>query len=227
MSRLYEVRVDDKRWKVKTLESEGYPSYMLKDTEECCSYSFYSIIGLEQVTENEFLIFERSSGNDFAIKRYRLNEGNKKLIFDVKISGFEFISDDNIMLMYFTNSASKNIKGIYSISQNKLLDEAKWLDYATVEEYNVNNEEKLLFSHNVIGDNKIFFTVNIDTLESGPMCYSTLRDSFINISSNEDIKKIIDEDRKYNSIISDYMFTQRLKAKEKVKEKLLKNVKEK
>ena len=219
MGRLYEAKVKDDRWEVEELKSEGYPSYILKDTKECYSYTLNGIIGFEQVADNEFLVYRRSGGDDFSIIRYRFDKSDKKMIYNERVYDFKFLSDDHILFMYNTNSASKHIKGVYSISQNANVKEAEWLRMAEVHS---NEENKLLLSMSALCYGDVIFTVNTDTFEPEGLCYSTLRDSYINISSKEELEKVIEEDKGYGSFISDYNFSLENEAKKKAKEKILK-----
>ena len=44
MSRLYDVNVDEKRWKVNQINEKGYPSYRLIDKDNDEIYTFNHII---------------------------------------------------------------------------------------------------------------------------------------------------------------------------------------
>ena len=55
MSRLYEAKVDEKRWKIIETDNENYHTYKLIDKEKEEIYFLRHIIGVEQITEDEFL----------------------------------------------------------------------------------------------------------------------------------------------------------------------------
>ena len=79
MSRLYEAKIiDENRWEVIETDKDYYNSYKLKDKKKGFYYSLSGIIGFEQVTEDEFLVYKRVSYDDFEIARYKL-QGNKRI----------------------------------------------------------------------------------------------------------------------------------------------------
>mgnify|MGYP003571575913 CR=1 FL=1 len=59
MCRLYEVKVDEKRWKIVEIDNEIYHTYKIIDKEKEEIYFFKHIIGVEQVNEDEFLFYNR------------------------------------------------------------------------------------------------------------------------------------------------------------------------
>ena len=222
MGRLYNAKIIDKRWKYdKINEKNNYPTYTIKDTKEYYSYDLYNIIGFEQVSENEFLVYKRHDYDNFEIVRYEFKKGKKIEKFSEIINGFEFLSSDNLMLTYMTNSATEHVKGIYSISKNNYVPEAKWLDMAEVNEYQIDGKSKLLFSKIVDSENEVIFSIKPKTFEPNGLCYSTLRDSYIKVKTAKDVENLISEDQRYSWNIKEYCFALEKQTKELVKEKLL------
>lgn len=228
MSRLYEAKVDKNKWKLKEICNDCYHSYMLenKETEEI--YTIRNVIGLEQISDNEFLVYKRVNRNDFEIKRYKLQDSESTVIFKESFNKFNFITDDRILFRYTDRGANYRCKGIYSINDNDLVEDGKWLDGDKIDIINdkENDEIKLLVQIEIssyrLGNQELMFTVNPDTLEPNSLCYSLLRNSFINVENKEDILKIEQEDIKYCNIIGDFIFEQNTKCKKMAKEKLLK-----
>lgn len=228
MSRLYEAKVDGKRWKIVETDNKSYHTFKLFDTEKGETYILRNIIGVEQVAEDEFLVYRRVGGDLFEIGRYKVKNAKFHQVFSKRFSKFDFISDDRIMFSSWGNTGPYCCIGIYSIKENKILDEAKWLNGAAVEIYEDSDNpskvkiyvEKKLISYKL--DNPtLSFVVDPDTLQPSSDCYSELRDSYIKVSSKDDIESIKAEDEKYIFIIKEYMYQKERERLQKVKAKLL------
>ena len=98
MSRLYETKINEKRWKIVEIDNENYHSYKLIDKEKEEIYFLNHIIGVEQVADDEFLVYRRANYDEFEIVRYKLQQSKFIKVFEKKFSQFEFISDDNYYL---------------------------------------------------------------------------------------------------------------------------------
>lgn len=233
MSRLYGAKVDERRWKIVETDNEIYHSYKLIDTEKKENYFLNNIIGIEQATDDEFLVFRRVNRNEFGIDRCKLQDSAITILFSKSFSRFYFISDDRIMFTYWGNIGPYRCGGIYSIKNNKILEEAKWLNGAAIEVY-IDDEnqneiklyvEKALSSY-ILHSPKLLFTVNPDTLQPNSDCYSQLRDSFIKVNSKEDIKIIELEEQKNIRIIEEQICQQNYQQLQNAKEKVLVRKKE-
>ncbi len=222
MSRLYEAKYDKERWKVDLLSSENYKTYKLIDKEEMEIYHFYNIIGFEQVSDNEFLVYRKSSGDNFAITRCILDKSKIDTIYSHEFSRFDFINDDRIAFTYWGKTGPYMLGGIYSISENKELEEAKWLKGMGFEV----SDKALLIEDRIynatLGDDRILFTVDSDTLELNSEIYSSFRDGYVKVDSKEDYKEFRYEEQKYNDYVSAYCFEQQKKAITKAIKRILK-----
>ena len=235
MSRLYDAKVDEKRWKVVKIDNgeDNYDSYKLVNKKNEEIYYFRYIIGLEQVSENEFLVFRRANYDDFEISRYKLQESKFIKTFSKKFSRFYFISDDRIMFTYWGNTGPYRCGGIYSIKDNSMLEEANWLKGTAIDIHKDEENpkkiklyvEKEIYSYN-LRNQKLIFTVDPNTLQPNSDCYSQLRDSFIRASSKEDIDKIDSEEQKYIKIIEEQMNQKEREQLKKAKELILVRKKE-
>lgn len=229
MSRLYEAKIiDENRWEVIETDKDYYNSYKLKDKKKGFYYSFSGIIGFEQVTEDEFLVYNRVSYDDFEIARYKL-QGNKRIkVFSKQFSNFYFISDDKLLFTYWGNSGPYRCSGVYSIEKNCLIEEANWLKGAVIEIlFDKENQkivnlyiEKEIFSY-ALQRPKILFTVDPNTLQPNSDCYSQFRDSFIKVTCKEDIDKIISDDEKSIKIIEEQIYQEKKEKLQKAKEKII------
>ena len=186
------------------------------------------IIGFEQVTEDEFLVYNRVSYDDFEIARYKL-QGNKRIkAFSKQFSNFYFISDDKLLFTYWGNSGPYRCSGVYSIEKDCLIEEANWLKGAVIEIlFDKENQkivnlyiEKEIFSY-ALQRQKVLFTVDPNTLQPNSDCYSQLRDSFIKVTCKEDIDKIISDDEKSIKIIEEQIYQEKKEKLQKAKEKII------
>ena len=223
MSRLYGTKYNEERWKVELLSDKNYKTYKLIDKEEMEIYKFYSIIGFEQISDNEFLVFKRSFGDNFEIVRCILEKSKINNIYSHKFSkDFEFISDDRIAFIDCAKTGRYMLSGIYSISENKELEEAKWLRWMGFElKDNVILVEDRISCY-ALGDDRIVFTVNPDTLEPNSDVYSSFRDSYIKVDSKEDYKEFKLAEQRYINYVSDYYFEQKANALENATKRILK-----
>ena len=228
MSRLYETKINEKRWKIVEIDNENYHSYKLIDKEKEEIYFLNHIIGVEQVADDEFLVYRRANYDEFEIVRYKLQQSKFIKVFEKKFSQFEFISDDRIIFNHWGNSGPYRCVGIYSIKENKILEEAKWLEGAAIDIYHddENPEKKVLYVEEEIfsyklGDKKILFTVDPKTLQPSSDCYSELRNSYIPVNNKNDIDNIKSEDEASIRNLEDDIFKQKKEQLQKAKQKIL------
>jgi len=226
MSRLYGAKADSKRWEVVKLDDNYYNSYKLKDMEKKEVYRLNHVIGFEQVADDEFLIYR--DNNDFEIVRYKLEKSRFIELFSAKFDQFHFITDDRILFTSWGKTGPYHWQGVYSIRDNQVLKDSFWLWNYPVEVYKDKenpSEVKLYieeeFSSRKLGKQKLIFTVDPNTLEPNSDCYSQLRDSFIKVSSSQDVYNVECEEHEYIGIIQDQLEYQERKEFEKAKEKVL------
>lgn len=228
MSRLYGAQVDKSRWDIIEEDRSNDHSYNLVDKENLEVYYLKSIIGIEQVAEDEFLVYDKYNEDSFRIVRYRAEKNGLVKMFEKKFSFFQFITEDRILFTYWANSGGYYCSGIYSVKDNKYLEEGKWLDRKLVETHvSADDPEKILLYVNetlfssMLGNPKLVYSVDSETLEPTSLCYSQLRDSYIEITSKSDLDTIRYEDSKYISIIEKIMFQEEREQLQKAKEKIL------
>lgn len=228
MSRLYGVKVDEKRWKIVEIDNKNYHSYKLIDKEEEMIYPLNYIIGVEQVADDEFLVYRRANYDNFEIGRYRFQNSTVKNLFIKTFSQFHFITDDKILFTYYRDCGPHCCGGIYSIKDNKMLEEGKWLNGSAIDVYNEEENsketilyvEKEIYSHR-LGNSKLLFTVDPESLEPNSDCYSQFRNDFIKVSSSEDIKNIESEEKESMRMLEKQIFEKEQEQLKKAKEKVL------
>lgn len=225
MSRLYGEKLINDRWEYRVLYDY---TYIFNDKKDKFNYyKLYNVIGFEQVADDEFLVFDRVNLDDFRLTRYRFENSILEILFQEKIYGFEELNDNDLLLIYTTNSATKHVKGIYSIKENKYKDENSWLSMAQIYEYFTKDEDeeennkKILLSKYVDNHNDIIFTIDKETLKPNNLCYSTLRDSYINVSNKDDIQKLVNEDQLYSLNIRQKFRALENKTIKEAKQKLM------
>ena len=109
------------------------------------SYYLNHIIGIEQVTDDEFFVYRRANSDDFEIGRYKLQNSTINQLFAKRFDQFYFISNDRIMFTNWGNTGPYRCGGIYSIKDNKILEEAKWLDGSAIDIYiDDENSDKII-----------------------------------------------------------------------------------
>ena len=227
MSRLYEAKVDEKRWKITEIDNKNYHTYKLIDKREEEIYFLRNIIGVEQVKDDEFLVFDRYNIDFFRIARYKAEKSELIKLFDTKFTDFDFITDDRILFTYWDKSHSYRSSGIYSIKDNDYVEDGKWLNGKSVEVFKYDDGnigiyvEDEMISY-MLNRPKLIFTVDSNNLQPNSECYSELRDSFIKVNDKEDIKKIKLEEQRYIGIIEDYIYKKEKEQLEKAKKKVLK-----
>ena len=222
MSRLFGAEYDEKQWKVELISDDNYRTYKLIDKKEMETYYFHNIIGFEQIKSNEFLVLERAGSSINKIVRYRLYESELYNIFEQQFNSFEFINEDRIAFAFWDNRSAYRLVGIYSISENKEIEDANWLrgmGFSTPDD-KIIMEDKMYDS--ILGDNKIVFSINPDTLEIDSDVYSSFRDGYTKINSKDEYKEFRSQEQKYMNYVSNYYFNQKNDAIENATKRILK-----
>ena len=222
MNRPYGVKIDEKRWEIIEASSGSQlvpiKDYKLinKETKDC--YSFEKIIGLEQVAEDEFLVYKPYiSPVLFTVIRYKLHDLNSDRIFKVNFRNLKGITDDIILFLNDNNVC----ESIYSINKNEVLEESKWLEGKIVDIRKTDDKNTVLYVEdevcsNKLGTKKTCFTVEPKTFQPNSECYSEFRDSFISVNTKDDIERIISEDRENINNIEKMLISKNEKVKERI-----------
>lgn len=228
MSRLYGVNVDETRYEIKELDNTNYHTYKMIDKEKNDKYYFRNIIGLDQVGEEEFLIYDRFYREYFRIRRVKANLGELTLLFEKDFNHFSFITDDRILFTTYDRGANERNDGIYSIKDNNYVEGSKWLEGKITDVYkDSETKETQLYikdelSSLLLDFPKLIYTVNPNTLNPNGMVYSEIRDSYLTANTKEDIDNIKIEDQKYIRNIEEHLYEEKRNKMKQVKTKLLK-----
>ena len=224
----YFAIVNENQWKVDITEFDDCISCKLVDKKTGDEYFFGGIKSLKQVADNEFVIIERifdCRPREYTFARYVLHNQLETQKFYHTSDNLYWLNDDKILCEHWNEG--RHFSGIYSVKSNRMLKKAEWLKGMAVSSYK--NEatgeaklyvEKELLS-DLLGSQKIMFTVNPDTLKPDSVCYSQLRNSYIKVKSHKDIIKIISEEKNYINIIEKYMIKTDEELCQKAKDKIL------
>ena len=232
MERLYKTKIlNENTWKFNALRTKKVDDYLLHTYKLFNNYTnkvyvIGHVIGFEQLTDDEFFIFRRIGGDYFEIQRLKLNNGEINILFRKNFNKFDVLDDDRILFKFWnSNSNSYCFDGVYSISQSNMENHSLWLEklnFETIKDKD-NNIDKLLFEEDihVNKDNyKLIFTVDPNTFNP-TKCYSSLRNKFFEIKSDDEYSMIKRNDKKYAKIMSDILTQNEIDQEKKVKEKLL------
>ena len=116
MMRLYEISCNKEQWCVKGNRDDGYT---LVNRTTLDSYSISGdVIGIEQISDDTFLVYRRIMRDKWQINRVKLSDGETVREYHHEFQHFNFLTKDIIIF-----DKDKSLGGIlYSISQNCEMD---------------------------------------------------------------------------------------------------------
>lgn len=197
MKRIEGVNIDTTKWDVNSYYSTGY---ILKEKETGNSYELCGdIIGVEQVSDYEFIVCRRMFYDQYHMYRFKLKSGEVLIKFHKDFKKYFFLTDDTIL---FDN------KYVYSIKNNSKVKEFDWLKYKKLEVHNSEEDDKnYIFVEEKIEsyplpDEYVQYVVDSEKFNIVSDAYSTLRGNMVNLNDEYKIDDLINEDRKYLNIIN-------------------------
>ncbi len=228
MNRLFGIKIDTEKWVGERTAKSTFDSYKLwKKDDSNTTYEFKDVMGINQVSEDEFLVLREIMFRwEYILERFKLIDGEKRKIFCMRSSILYFISDDRILFAHkkdIDGEKSMCCGNVYSISDNNILEEAKWLEGSIIDMYG----DKLCIEKNIkshklkLNDQKLIFTVDPETFQPNSNCYSLIRDSFIEVNSKEDIDRIFSEDEKKIRAMENQLWNEREDKIGRAREKVL------
>lgn len=112
MSRLYDINYDKEKWVINGNRDTGY---QIVRKETFTSYLVgRDIIGIEQVTDDAFLVYRRTMRNEWSIARIRLTATGKVCEYEHSFKNSDFLTDDTIIF----DKNSCVFATVYSINNN-------------------------------------------------------------------------------------------------------------
>lgn len=243
MIKLYEINYNENQWNIKPIRNSGY-KFVNKKTHK--KYKLCdNIIGITQVTDDEFLIYsiigydEWQPDDKRRIARVSLKSSKPVVMFKHDFYHFyHFLNED---LILFDDDAV-----LYSISRNEkddilnhLFSKDKFLyDNILVEDRNIKfiyDSERIYPSHLLIEyklysgrfDIGEYLQVVIDISSfSIKLIYSTMRMKRLYLSSSLTLGQLVEKENYYAKIIGDFLFNFYRKDNRKNKDDLLAMIEE-
>lgn len=223
MSRLYDISYNEEQWSITGSRDTGY-TIINKTTFDSHRISG-DVIGIEQVADDEFLVYRRIMRDEWQIFRFKADIVNHKIhnLYCKEFHHFNFLTEDIII---FDKDAHVLGATLYSISNNKeydtlnhilssepdcrltkdraiklLYENPKEDEYPTAlyVEYQFNS-----YPLNICA----YLQVVLDVNTFKPICpvYSTLRDKYFDLSDESiTLGQIAKEDSYYANKIGNFL----------------------
>ena len=234
--RLYEIKCNEEQWIVKGNRDNGY-NLVHKTTFECHSISG-DVIGIEQITDDAFLVYRRTMRDEYQILRLRL-QGSTIVEYKHTFQSFNFLTDDIIIFDYEDTSHGAEL---YSISKNAEINDLNHLISGNTDRHdasylysrnitllyeNEDDEYPTYLSVNYRLNNTFHsrehlqFILDVNSLKPVTPVYSTLRDKYFTLSDSFTLKDLVEEENHYLWIIDDFLYNLYNTANIKTSEELL------
>lgn len=238
MSRLYDISYNAEQWCIKGSRDTGY-TILSKTTFDSCRLSG-DIIGIEQVSDDEFLVYRRVMRDEWQIYRLKVDTVTHKTfkLYCKEFRHFIFLTED---LIIFDKDAHVLGATLYSISQNTeydtlnhllssepdcqltkdrrielLYENPKQDEYPTAlyVEYQFNAYPLDICAY-------LQVVLDVNTFKPIRPVYSTLRDKYFDIDDTITLGQIAKEDSYYANIIGGFLSSFYSKDNRKDLEELL------
>ena len=221
MRRLYGINCNEEQWCVKGDRDTGY-NLVNKDTLESYSISG-DVVGIEQITNNEFLVYRNYIRNDCQILRLRLQYGITNVEYHNEFKRFKFLTEDLIIFDYEDTCLGAEL---YSISKNTQMNNLNHLISSNTNRHDANyvfNRNISLIYENQNDEYPIYLYVNyrlkstfyskedlqliidVNSLKPVTPIYSTLRNKYFTLSDSFTLKDLVEEETYYMSIIDSFL----------------------
>lgn len=216
--KLHEISLNVKEWEVWKINGNQEFGYYFVEKKRRNGYFLEgNIIGINQIGENTFLIYRRSSADEWAIDRYRFKNEEKILEYSHRFENVAFITEDKLIFDYNASLFSK----VYSISENREFDDIQHLidsknsdaNYCRERRINLIKEDendeypKYLEVVFAFGGSwcKEYIQILIDpnTFQIVSEAYSTMRERFIKLDEHFTLEKLVVEEAWYVMVINE------------------------
>lgn len=217
MSRLYEITYNKKYWTIKGNRSNGYR--FVRKAQFCNYFLYGDIIGIEQITDDSFLVYSKISYKEWALTRWHLYDGNKVEEYSHRFKDFDFLNENIII---FNKNSVSSCK-LYNIKQNLEISYPDFIAPGLKHDIDFCKERRIKFLyansfseypkylkidyalHSNYGNEFIQIMVDAKTLEVLSPIYSTLRSQYLEITDSSSLSKFFEEDNKYLHIIDKFL----------------------
>ncbi len=243
MSRLYEISYDKNQWSIKGSRDSGYQIVNKKNFD---AYALYGdIIGIEQISDDEFLVFSRIMRNKWQIARLKFDTNTHKAyqLYRKEFCHFNFLNEDTIIFdkdfyvlgatLYHISSNTEDdaLNHILSDEPDCRLIHCRYIQllYDDIEndEYPTSLYVKYQFSSYPL-DICAYLQVVLDAHTLAPItpAYSSLRDKYFYLDDSLTLGQIAKEDSYYAGFIGSYLSSFYSKDNTKTPDDLLNIAKE-
>lgn len=173
---------------------------------EFCPNCSYFFLGIEQISDHDFLTYGRHGNRLFLYRYYEAPNRGNSFFSSLTDKDFFSLSKDLIWLGDWQ---------IYSIRKNCILNYLESLKVNSEISIKYRNGKHFLFCKKFIDSDRNFISFMFDIRTFKPVrfiAYSSLRRKQVKLSDSFTFKDLIEEDEKYSSYISSYF--EALKEKE-------------
>ncbi len=219
--RLYEISCNEEQWCVKGNRDDGYT---LVNRTTLDSYSISGdVIGIEQISDDTFLVYRRTMRDEWQINRVKLSDGKVVREYHHEFQHFNFLTEDIIIF----NKDSIHGGTLYSISKNCEMDTMNHMvhDDSGIHDASCVSNRKITLLYDkedsdypslLLVDDKprnayrseeylqVFFDPN--SLQPLSPVYSTLRNQYLTLTESYTLKDIMQEENHYLSIIDNFLY---------------------
>lgn len=218
--RLYEIKCNEEQWSIKGSRDEGY---IIVDKITFESYSIPGdVIGIEQITDDTFLIHRRTMRDEWQILRYKL-QGTKFFEYKHEFNHFSFLTEDIIIFDYTDGCHGAEL---YCISKNLQINDLNHLISGNTDKHDASylyNRKITLLYENEDDEYPIYLSVNyrlsntfhcieylqfildVNSLKPVTPVYSTLRNKYFTLNDSLTLKDLVEEENSYLRIIDNFL----------------------
>ena len=234
--RLYDIKCNEEQWIVKGNRDSGY-KLVHKTTFECYSISG-DVIGIEQITDDAFLVYRRTMRDEWQILRLKL-QGSTIVEYRHSFKQFSFLTNDIIIFDYEDTCHGAEL---YCISQNSEVDDLNHLISGNLDRHDasyVYSRNISLLYENEDDEYPIYLSVDyrlkdtfhskeylqvildVNSLKPVTPVYSTLRNKYFSLNDSLTLRDLVEEETHYLWIIDDFLDNLYNTANTKTTEELL------
>lgn len=225
MSRFYGISYNEEQW---SIEGSRDTRYTLVNKETLNIYPIRgNVVGIEQITDDEFLIYriisydEWAPGDKHQIARVKLKDSKIILMYSNDFYHyFHFLTEDIIifddtLLLYSISKNENDDRLNHLFSEDKSLYDSRLIRDRSIK-FLYSNEEDLypnylLMNYKLFSsffDIEAYLQVVIDTNSLLPVMpvYSTLRPGELYLAPSQTLGQLVEKETYYANIVGDFLF---------------------
>jgi len=216
MSRLYEICYDKNQWSIRGSQDTGYRIVNKKNFDFCVLGG--DIIGIEQISDDEFLVYRRIMRDKWHIIRLKF-DFNSHTVFEIyhkEFHDFHFLTEDTLIFdgatLYHisSNTEDDSLNHLLSSEPDCRLTKSRCIELLYD---NIKNDEyptSLFVEYKFLSypfDICAYLQVVLDAHTLAPIspAYSSLRDKYFYLDESLTLRQIAKEDSYYAGIIGGFL----------------------